>query len=803
MTTKYKIILGFGFMVLLIMSLAFLSDNALENVAANSADLNRRAVINVMTSDAEAAMLNASAKIFHFLDTRDPQDMADTLKLLGQAEKLLAEAKVLTKAQATKEKFIAVEKVLPNLRRLAESLGPTELAAYNQYADAVLPAIEEMTKSLAALADMAAKVDNVHALSDISTIWRYFAAGRAALGRFSESRTMSYAETARDNFKHVMAAVQKLQEVLRTDAGRRHFESMVQAFAKLDKGVAAMQSQYGSVVKTLRDLEDTLKTILKLTEECSQYMNARMDLASKAMASAIDGSQKQMLFGSIAGVLLGLAFACFIIYGIMRMLRETGGFAAAVAQGDFSHAIALKEGGEIGAMIANLRQIPKVLEHIIKEAAMLANDIQCGHFQKRLDTAAFSGSFSDLAKAVNTVSDAYSNALNGLGVPVMCCDKNNNIVYLSAAAQQIMGGNLLGRACAGELKSDHCEAGKCFGLRAMSQNAVVSGETTLHPCGQTIEAKMVAVPLYNTKHEAVGFMEIMTDLTAIKAQQATMLRVARDAGEIASRVAAASEELAAQVEQISRGAEVQRERVESTASAMTEMNSTVLEVARSAGQASDQSENTRLKADEGATLVNKVVRSINDVNAVALSLQNNMTELGQQAESIGGVMNVISDIADQTNLLALNAAIEAARAGEAGRGFAVVADEVRKLAEKTMQATHEVGSNIQAIQTSAQTNISSVSNAVKNIGQATDLANASGQALNEIVTLAGANSSVVASIAAAAEEQSATSEEISRAIEEINKVVAETSEGMLQSSAAVQDLSQQAQQLHKIMGTLK
>jgi methyl-accepting chemotaxis protein len=282
-----------------------------------------------------------------------------------------------------------------------------------------------------------------------------------------------------------------------------------------------------------------------------------------------------------------------------------------------------------------------------------------------------------------------------------------------------------------------------------------------------------------------------------------MQNVAEQALSISSRLAGASQELSSQVEQVSRGAEMQRSRVESTASAMTEMNSTVLEVARSAGQASEQSELTRNKANDGAELVGKVVHSINLVNTVATTLQGNMRELGHQAESIGGVMNVISDIADQTNLLALNAAIEAARAGEAGRGFAVVADEVRKLAEKTMSATQEVGASITAIQQSAHTNITEVGNAAKAITEATELANSSGQALTEIVTLASANSQVVTSIATAAEEQSATSEEINRAIEEINSVVGETTDGMVQASKAVQELSQMAQELNRVMGELQ
>jgi methyl-accepting chemotaxis protein len=236
---------------------------------------------------------------------------------------------------------------------------------------------------------------------------------------------------------------------------------------------------------------------------------------------------------------------------------------------------------------------------------------------------------------------------------------------------------------------------------------------------------------------------------------------------------------------------------------MTEMNSTVLEVARSAGQASEQAALTHSKAGEGAVVVNQLRQAIDEVNKVAATLQANMHSLGSQAESIGGVMTVISDIADQTNLLALNAAIEAARAGEAGRGFAVVADEVRKLAEKTMSATQEVSASINAIQHSTQVNVEEVNNAVRSVTTATKLAESSGEALREIVSLASASSAVVASIATAAEEQSATSEEINRSVEEINQVIGETTRGMAQSASAVQGLTHMAQELRQAMDTLK
>ena len=244
-------------------------------------------------------------------------------------------------------------------------------------------------------------------------------------------------------------------------------------------------------------------------------------------------------------------------------------------------------------------------------------------------------------------------------------------------------------------------------------------------------------------------------------------------------------------------------RLAGTATSMEEMNATVLEVARNAGQASEQASETRNKAEHGSEMVNKVIEAINQVNAVAMELEGNMQELGAQAEAIGGVMNVISDIADQTNLLALNAAIEAARAGEAGRGFAVVADEVRKLAEKTMSATSEVGSSIQGIQQSTTNNINRVITAGQSVVTATELAGASGEALQEILDLVAGNTALIAGIATAAEEQSATSEEINNSVEEINRISAETSSGMLQSASAVQELSNMAQQLRTLLDRLR
>ena len=287
------------------------------------------------------------------------------------------------------------------------------------------------------------------------------------------------------------------------------------------------------------------------------------------------------------------------------------------------------------------------------------------------------------------------------------------------------------------------------------------------------------------------------------AKQEGMLQAAGRIEGVVEIVTSASEQLSAQIEQSSRGAENQAERVGETATAMEEMNATVLEVARSASQAAETSATAKEKAEEGSKTVDRAMQGIGEAQQQALALRDGMTALGKQAQGIGQVMNVISDIADQTNLLALNAAIEAARAGDAGRGFAVVADEVRKLAEKTMSATKEVGDSIGAVQEGTRSNIANVDRAVSKIDEATVLAGESGEALREIVSLVEAASDQVRSIATASEQQSAASEEINRAIEEISQISSETSEGMRQSAMAVSEMADQAQILKGLVDEMK
>ena len=311
----------------------------------------------------------------------------------------------------------------------------------------------------------------------------------------------------------------------------------------------------------------------------------------------------------------------------------------------------------------------------------------------------------------------------------------------------------------------------------------------------------------NAKEQSRKAQEAMqqAEAASTEAQSKTeaMLVAADKLEQVGSVVSSASTELSAQIEQSDRGAAESAQRLSEAATAMNEMNATVQEVAKNAGSASAASAETREKAEAGAQVVEKAVRSIDQVHQMSLELKDDMTQLNEHAQDITRIMGVISDIADQTNLLALNAAIEAARAGEAGRGFAVVADEVRKLAEKTMASTNDVGNAIKAIQESTAKSMTGVDNAVERIGEATELANQSGQALQEIVATVEATGDQVNAIATASEEQSAASEEINQSIVQVNDMSRQTAEAMAEAAKAVSDLAAQAQGLTNLIQELK
>ncbi len=507
-----------------------------------------------------------------------------------------------------------------------------------------------------------------------------------------------------------------------------------------------------------------------------------------------------------AGKSLDISTRVFIIGAAIVVLLVGVVLAASVI--GISVDIAVVVGGCLGMIVVLLgskwavtpisRATETVAEYVLTQNSDVFLSLESGELGAFMNT---------VSQAVAAVSDARlfaENALKSMCNPLLVTDGSGKIVLATQALldlvkkpmTQVIGfsdSQVLFNKTAGSIALKVLKGKEAFRDRQDKFDMAN---------GSKLNLRIFASRVVNAEGNCIGAVLSILDMHTLVEQQQEMekqreqiIAVGQEVSVLAERVASATEELSASADELAGGAKRQKGQTDTVATAMEEMTATVLEVAQNAAATSLAAGDANQAATDGVDMVSQAVTAIHGVSDSADKLSEVVQQLDEQSRQIGKIISVINDIADQTNLLALNAAIEAARAGEAGRGFAVVADEVRKLAEKTMVATKEVEQAIKTIQDRSRGAMSSMKETGEQVDKTTELANKAGESLQLIMQSIKDMVGRVAQIATAAEQQSAAAEEINGSIEGIAQIASEADEGAGQTAAATRDLADLSQQL--------
>ncbi len=821
---SFKLMLGFGIITFLLAALGYIGLNAM-NVAVKDADTIESVYIQELSiyNRLSTNVSNVGYNMVQYLASSSDevyQTAKDSMILVHSAEKDL---KTLSNLDNDDPRINEIATFLrnfsPNLSEYESLLASTyqarqlSLTTWNDAAKKAEKAVADLNIYLEAVMDGIGtateygQTENADALTalDIDTmdLVSYIGQFRMLFADAYYKKSATEGNKYLTDFEKRFAISLDLQSTIPysniTELAKVMNASMSDYFASIKLVTSAWEKE-SSVSSARSNSYQLLLTQVK--ENAVKLTNAADSTAGTNIAS-LENSIEFFQYILTTIVILTFIISLFLTRQITTPIELCMNFAKEIARGNLSFKMKLNQRDEFGQLADALRVIPQNLNNIVHEYEELSKKISTGDIAAKGDVNNFTGDFRRIMEGTNKITDSYLTIIENVPSAVVMLNAQEKVQYLNTAGRNACGNAFADKTCKQIMNREDSGTPKDALALAIRTRKPANGETIAHPQGGKIYIKYFAVPMLDDKGNLLSIMQLILDVTEEKQLQETILKVAHDASEIAQRVASTSTELSAQIRQAEQAAMNSLSQVESTSVAMNEMTSTVLEVARSAGNASGVANDARTRADSGANIVEAVVSSIAGVDQQATQLKQDMQQLGHDAESINTIMNVISDIADQTNLLALNAAIEAARAGEAGRGFAVVADEVRKLAEKTMHATVEVGNAIKRVQSSVVTNMQNVDNSVNNIAQATEQARLAGTSLEEILQLVDNSADQIRSIATAAEEQSATSEEISQNLDTVTTSANTMSITMSEAAQAVNDLAEQASNLNDLIAQLR
>ncbi|QEM67445.1 methyl-accepting chemotaxis protein [Geobacter sp. FeAm09] len=480
---------------------------------------------------------------------------------------------------------------------------------------------------------------------------------------------------------------------------------------------------------------------------------------------------------------------------------------------DVVYMLALKDAAQIGEkgkdFTLQIENVRKKLTEVEKTDLDAKEKEEIGAFRQGFEAYAVEGTkLADMAKAAHASGDAAA-------IEAALTFATGKVAPLYAKPAQVVADMVTDNIKGGEDTYRHSSDN--FRRIRLVLLAVVALVAAVSLLGGNLIANSVSRPLQavlDTLREVAGGNLAIRSAIVSKDEMGMLAREVNGTAEKlhgiismvagnSAQVASAASELHATAAEMATGAEQMAAQAGTVATASEEMSATSGDIAQNCHHAASGAHQSSQAAESGAGVVENTVQVMGRIASRVMSTAKTVESLGARSDQIGEIVGTIEDIADQTNLLALNAAIEAARAGEQGRGFAVVADEVRALAERTTKATREIGEMIKAIQGETRGAVGAMEEGVREVESGTSEAAKSGAALQSILEQINAVNMQVSQIATAAEEQTATTSEISSNIQQINEVVQHTARGASESVIAANQLSTLAEELQRLVGQFK
>lgn len=513
----------------------------------------------------------------------------------------------------------------------------------------------------------------------------------------------------------------------------------------------------------------TQDALTKLENTLVERANNRADQNTTDANAAVTLMTVLIVIGVIMAILLGL----FISNVISKPIQRTVFMIQELGSGHLGNRLKINTKDEIGTLAKTMDQFADDLQNIVIGALIRISEGDATMEIKGKDEK------DEIAPALKRMVDTIRELIN-------------ETKMLSAASVE---GKLSMRGNTDKFKGGYKE--------------IISGVNS------TLDAIIKPV------QEGSGVLEIMAkgDLTprvtgdyqgdhqilknSINKMGESVSAILNQVKEAVAATASAANQISSSTEEMAAGAQEQSSQATEVAGAVEEMTKTIYETTKNTGQATEASKNSGKVAKEGGKVVEETIHGMNRIAEVVRKSADTVQALGKSSDQIGEIVQVIDDIADQTNLLALNAAIEAARAGEQGRGFAVVADEVRKLAERTTKATKEIATMIKQIQKDTSGAVESMEQGTKEVEIGKQLAEKAGTSLQEIIHGAEQVVDIVTQVAAASEEQSSAAEQISKNIESISSVTQQSASGIQQIAHASEDLNRLTLNLQELISQFK